>query len=59
MIKVPYNASAKNLLNNKVFFPAGLRESFRRLSLNFKSAVLSGKSGIANIAAAALADIKD
>lgn len=58
VIKVPYNASGEILLNNKGF-PAGLCGPFRRWSLNFKYANLSGKNGIAGIAAAVLADIKD
>nr|BDV50224.1 MAG: wsv045-like protein [Chiromantes dehaani nimavirus] len=58
VIRVPYNASGEILLNNKGF-PAGLCGPFRRWSLNFKSANLSGKNGIAGIAAAALANTKD
>ena len=58
VIKIPYNASGEILLNNKGY-PAGLHGPFRRWSFDFKSANLSGKNGIAGIAAAALADIED
>ena len=57
-IKVPCDASGESLLNNEGF-PAGLCGPFRRWSFNFKSANLSGKSGIAGITAAALTIIEN
>nr|BDT62978.1 MAG: wsv045-like protein [Trachysalambria curvirostris nimavirus] len=57
-IKVPYNASGEELLNNSGY-PAGLCGPFRRWSLRSRSTNLSGKCGVAGIAGAALMDAQD
>ena len=58
VVKVPHNVSGEILLNNNGF-PAGLCGPFKRWSLSFKSADLSGKSGIAGLAGSALANPND
>ena len=55
-MKIPSTASGEELLNNKGF-PVGLCGPFKRWSLNFKSATMGGKGGMAGIAAVVISDV--
>nr|BDX27150.1 MAG: hypothetical protein [White spot syndrome virus] len=57
-VKIPHDTRAESLLNN-VGFPAGLSGPFKRWSINYKAANLSGKSGIDGLSGSMLTVLKN